>query len=168
MAYRKISADVLFTGYTLLPPGQALILNDNTIEAIIPVEAAGEDLQYFPGILCPGFINSHCHLELSHLKNVIPTGTGLIPFIEAILKNRDAPPGKIREAMAAGQEEMWANGIVAVGDICNTTDSLPVKSKGKILYRNFIELLGFIPGTADRVYTAGRQVLAAFRENEKL
>ena len=27
-------------------------------------------LKIYHGILCPGFINSHCHLELSHLKGM--------------------------------------------------------------------------------------------------
>ena len=39
-----------------------------TIEAVVRKEEAGEDVQTLEGLLCPGFINAHCHLELSHLK----------------------------------------------------------------------------------------------------
>ncbi len=45
------------------------------------LDEAGDDIQQFSGILSPGFINCHCHLELSHLKNVIPPHTGLIDFL---------------------------------------------------------------------------------------
>ena len=43
-----------------------------------------EECETIRGILCPGFINSHCHLELSHLKRVISPATGLNGFIEQI------------------------------------------------------------------------------------
>ena len=29
-----------------------------------------EKIETFDGILCPGFVNAHCHLELSHLKGL--------------------------------------------------------------------------------------------------
>ena len=33
-----------------------------------------DKLEFFDGILCPGFINAHCHLEISHLfENVDKT-----------------------------------------------------------------------------------------------
>lgn len=34
-------------------------------------------LKIVDGMLIPGFINAHCHLELSHMKGMAPTGTGL-------------------------------------------------------------------------------------------
>jgi cytosine/adenosine deaminase-related metal-dependent hydrolase len=37
---------------------------------------------------------------------------------------------------------MTANGIVAVGDICNTADTLLQKQKGNLQYYNFIEIFG--------------------------
>lgn len=166
MGLKKFSAAKIFDGRSFLEAGQVLILKNDKVEAFIQMADAGEDVQFVDGILCPGFVNSHCHLELSHLKNVIPSKTGLLPFIEAILKNRDAHPEKIQAAIAAGQQEMWENGIVAIGDICNTTDTLIEKSKGIIQYRNFIELIGFIPGNADKIFDEGQKVWRLFQENE--
>ena len=40
---------------------------------------------------------------------------------------------------------MYNNGIVAVGDICNTANTLSVKQKNKLYYHNFIELFGLTP-----------------------
>jgi len=36
------------------------------------------------GIIIPGFVNSHAHLELSHLKGMIPPGCGMSGFIRAL------------------------------------------------------------------------------------
>ena len=71
MSYQKFKADHLFTGHEMLSKNFVLITNENGIvENIIPVAEAGEDVQVFKGILSPGFyVNCHCHLELSHLKN---------------------------------------------------------------------------------------------------
>ena len=41
-------------------------------------------LEIFDGILCPGFINAHCHLELSHLKGFSKKHNGLLDFIKKI------------------------------------------------------------------------------------
>ena len=35
-----------------------------------------EKIEIFDGVLCPGFVNAHCHLELSHLKELLPKKTG--------------------------------------------------------------------------------------------
>ena len=31
-----------------------------------------ENVEFYNGIVVPGFVNAHCHLELSYLKNKIP------------------------------------------------------------------------------------------------
>ena len=69
MSYRKLKADYLFDGKSKLDSGKVLVCkSDGTIEKIVEESEAGNDLQRFSGILSPGFVNCHCHLELSHLK----------------------------------------------------------------------------------------------------
>ncbi|HEY1872670.1 MAG TPA: amidohydrolase, partial [Chitinophagaceae bacterium] len=64
MGYQKFNADQLFTGYELLNNDHVLITDDNgKIEDIVLKYDAGDDIQRFNGILSPGFINCHCHLE---------------------------------------------------------------------------------------------------------
>ncbi|MBS1731583.1 MAG: amidohydrolase family protein [Bacteroidetes bacterium] len=168
MSLLKYTADKIFTGREILNNNQVLLLKSSgEIEDIVPFEQAGDDVQYLQGMLTPGFINSHCHLELSHLKNIIPQKTGLIAFIESILQNRFAEHEIILAAMERADQEMWENGIMAVGDICNTTDTLFTKNKSQIQFRNFIELLGFLPHRAEEIFMTGKKVLDAFEENEK-
>lgn len=97
----------------------------------------------YSGALVPGFINTHCHLELSHLKAQVPEKTGLINFIKQILAKRQQPDELVLSAMQKADEEMLQNGIVAVGDISNVALSKQVKAISKIYYHTFIEVFGF-------------------------
>lgn len=96
------------------------------------------------GLLIPGFINAHCHLELSHMKGRVDTGTGLIPFITGVVTQRNAAAEVIAEAIQQAEAEMLAGGIVAVGDISNAPDTFATKAQGRLRYYTFIELFDFL------------------------
>jgi cytosine/adenosine deaminase-related metal-dependent hydrolase len=150
MHYRKFRADQLFDGYTMRNGEWVLIISEKgTVEDILPAPDAGDDVQYHTGIISPGLINCHCHLELSHMKNRIPQNTGLIDFVSQIMQNRHMPDEEIKAAVEEAENEMIDNGIVAVGDICNNTITLSQKLKGRIRYHNFIEASGFVPSLAE-------------------
>ena len=104
------------------------------------------------GIIVPGFINAHCHLELSHMKGRLPTGLGLTSFIEQVMRQRQASSEELDEAMASADQEMYLRGIVAVGDHVNTLNSLDIKKSSRLRYHTFIELLGFDPSRAQEIY----------------
>ena len=150
MSYLKFRADHLFDGYRLLDDQHVLISDKNgVIQDIVSIDDAGDDLQSFHGILSPGLINCHCHLELSHLKNVIPPHTGLIEFLCSVVTKRGFSPEIIQEEIIKAEKEMYDGGIVAVGDIGNTADTAEIKSKSKIRWQNFVEVLSFIDEKAD-------------------
>lgn len=147
--YRKFSADNIFTGYSFTGAGHVLITkNDGEIIDLISAADAGDDVQQYKGIISPGFINAHCHLELSHMKGHIPQHTGLVDFVFKIISERHFSNEEIVAAIEAADDEMYANGIVAVGDICNNLSTLPQKQKTKLRYHNFIEASGFPPAIA--------------------
>ena len=144
MAYKKFQSEQLFTGYELLDGDHVLITDqEGKVEEIVAARNAGDDIQKLPGILSPGLINCHCHLELSHLKNVIPPGTGLIEFLCSVVTKRNFDQLLIQEQIAQAEKEMYDNGIVAVGDTGNTADTAAVKSKSNIYWQNFVEVLSF-------------------------
>ncbi len=163
MAFKKISAPQLFDGFRMLNDEYVLVFTEaGIVEAIIPKTEAGEDIAYYDGIVSPGFINCHCHLELSHMQGKIAEHTGLPVFLQQVMMERGEVGEKILEAIALAENEMWEKGIVAVGDICNTDYTFSQKRKGRIKYHNFIEVTGFVPGMATKRFEEGLALLKSF------
>ncbi len=161
---RKISADIIYP--IDAPPiqnGVILIADNGQIKAI--GERSMYDastLEIYEGIIVPGFINTHCHLELSHMKGKVETGTSLIPFISNVVKFRDIPQEEIMAAIEAGDREMYDAGIVAVGDISNKVDTVEQKMKSSINYYTFVECFDFLQEDwADNTYQQYKEVFDA-------
>jgi cytosine/adenosine deaminase-related metal-dependent hydrolase len=165
--YHKFKPQSIFTGHTMIEGGNTVVVtkHDGTIVDVIPASEAGDDCQQLNGILSPGFINAHCHLELSHLKGAIPTQTGLSEFVKQIVPKRAAAQEIIDAAIEAAETEMFENGIVAVGDICNTADTIAAKTKGKLAYYNFIEIYGLDPLLVAQKMDAGKLLENEFNSN---
>lgn len=163
MSYRKLQADQLFTGTHFLGNDWVLVLNEEAVvEALVPAVEAGEGIEVLEGILCPGFVNAHCHLELSHMKGMIPENTGMTGFVTAVMQQRNSTEETILTAIATAEAEMAANGIVAVGDICNTAHTLQQKLQGQLYYHNFIECTGFVPSTAENRFQQSLELFNKF------
>ena len=164
--YRKFTADNIFNGYEILPGNFVLITSEDGVVADITDRTdAGDDVEIFEGLLCPGFINAHCHVELSHLKDVIPAGTGLVEFVQQVMSNRILFEEVKITAMKAAELEMYNNGIVAVGDICNTADSILIKQQSKLYWHNFIEVSGFVDGMAAKRLADIKKIQEIFYNN---
>ena len=162
MGYKKFSADQLFDGYKMLNRESVLVLSDEgVVDNIIPIRDAGDGMEYHEGIISPGFINCHCHLELSHMKGLIPQHTGLTDFVFQVIRDRHFPEENILDAIDKAENQMIEAGIVAVGDICNNLLTIPQKKRKKIHYHNFIEASGFSPQVADQRF---QQALNIFNQ----
>jgi aminodeoxyfutalosine deaminase len=143
---KKISADYIFPVSSEPIKNGVVILGDHgKIQALDHRENHDPaSLEVHRGVIVPGFINAHCHLELSHMKGVAPTGTGLLPFLHTVVNFRDVSQEQIEEAIEKGDREMYEAGIVAVGDISNKADTAAVKNKSKIRYYTFVEMFDFL------------------------
>jgi len=135
----------------------------SVIDPALSAETPNSPVQQVSGIICPGFVNTHCHLELSHLKDKIKQRTGLVNFIIDIQAYRGAESSFISDAAEKADAEMYENGIVAVGDISNTNATVNIKKSSKLYYHSFVETFGFIPGKAQEVFDKALTVLNEFK-----
>ena len=164
MQYRKLRANKIFNGFNWLADDQVLILNENgVIDNIVPAHEAGDNIEQLDGILVPGFINCHCHLELSHLKNTMPAHTGLVNFLITVIKNRAADKEEIDRHMAAAEKEMFNNGIVAVADVCNTSQATEIKRKSTLFWHNLIEVINLRDENLEKQLTHFNLVLDQYK-----
>jgi aminodeoxyfutalosine deaminase len=165
--YQKFRATQVFTGTQLIDGADQVLITkaDGTVDAFVSLAEAGDDVQALEGILSPGFVNAHCHLELSHMKGMIPAHTGLQEFVKQIVALRQVEPEAIQAAIVNAEAEMMANGIVAVGDISNTLDTLKQKAKHNLAYYSFVELYDLDPTRAADKILAGLEIQKQFQEN---
>ncbi len=144
---RKISADRLYTGTNDAALLDKVVIFDPQGTILQIDDAAAHDsasIEKLEGALVPGFINTHCHLELSHMKDKANTGTGLVPFLQTVVNFRDISMEEILDAIDRADAEMWDGGIMAVGDISNKADTANRKNQSQIQYYTFVEFFDFL------------------------
>ena len=157
---RSYSADIIFPisqkpirdGYiTVTDEGKILEIGEKTQGQIID--------QRFNGAICPGFINTHCHLELSFMKGQIPEKTGLIEFVKQVVAIRDNfSEAEQKQAITAAASQMYNTGIVAVGDISNDNRSFYEKAKGNLRFHTFVEAFDLGPQQTIACMKTAKQV----------
>lgn len=153
---RKFSADYIYPiSSDPIKNGVVVTDDDGTILSVDqPGVHDGTEVQQLKGIIVPGFVNTHCHLELSHMIGQVDTGTKLIPFIKNVVAYREFPMEEILEAIEKADQYMQEQGIVAVGDISNKLDTAAQKDKSNIRYYTFVEMFDFLQETATEQFTA--------------
>ena len=164
---QKLAADYVFPVSNAPVKDGVIVLDDDgkILEVSQQKDHDPASLDKHIGALVPGFVNSHCHLELSHMKGKVNTGTGLLPFLVDVVTYRDFPMEVIRDAIKQGDAEMRREGIVAVGDISNKTDTAEIKEKSRIRYYTFVEMFDFLQD--ERAQATYEQYQAVFEGQSK-
>ena len=157
-----LTAERIHDGYKWLPENSVIEIAESGEIIALHKNFTGEAI-FHDGVLVPGLVNTHCHLELSHLKGVIPKNTGLIDFLKSVPKYRnDFSDEEKRDARYAALNKMCSNGIVAVGDIANTNDSQDLRASNKMHFYSFVECIGFIESKADKAFSNSLPVFQQF------
>lgn len=141
--------------------------DDGTIRKIYNFGGEMRELahtQFLNGVLVPGLINMHTHLELAGVKRVIPKQAGLAHFISELFKNRT--PENIKNSITQADDFMYRRGIVAACDISNTTNTVETKIKSKILYHTIVEISGLQPQNAQKRMQLATEVYKSFIQSE--
>lgn len=167
---KYFSADQIYTcgPEGVINDGVIVCEDDGTIVDILHSPPINKNCLKVKGIIMPGMINSHCHLELSYLKGQIPTNTGLTGFIEKIQSIRT---NYDRQHIAACAQEydyhMQQEGIVACLDIVNDDFTLEVKKNSRIFYFNLIEVFGLNENYLNQIITKAKKIYDLFRHSQQ-
>lgn len=166
---RRISAQYVFTSAG--KPLKRGVVNAGEDGTVISVEDTGGKLtesagmEFYNGIIIPGLVNCHSHLELSHMRDTIPAGSGLQGFISSVRDRREAQREFVTAAAEKADREMYDGGVVACGDISNETASFDIKKKSPVRYLTFIEVFGSDPLLAGTRMNRALDVAAAAGES---
>ncbi len=168
---RFLISDYLFPVSSKPIAGGVLVIDDQgTIRDVIPAEPTNysiEFLERFPGFLCPGFVNTHCHLELSWAKGQITEGRGLNHFLKSLDDKRHAVPDEIVEnAIIREGNTMYQSGTIAVGDISNTLATRKFKEFSPILFHTFAEVFASDPIMAETAFKRVSELASGFQSME--
>jgi cytosine/adenosine deaminase-related metal-dependent hydrolase len=157
-----ITAERIHDGHRWLP--EATVIEINEEGSVVALhDSPNENTIVYEGVLTPGFINAHCHLELSHMRGSIPKKTGLVGFLKSVIKGRGTTDEEQkRMARYDAHQELLANGVVAVGDIANTIETLDLRSKNQLHIHTFVEALGFSEINAARSFGHALSIYHAF------
>jgi cytosine/adenosine deaminase-related metal-dependent hydrolase len=151
---KRFSAQYIFTNTS--PPLKRGVVTTDDYGTIISIEDTSgnlnesESVEFYNGIIIPGFVNCHCHLELSHMKGAIGRESGLGGFILKVRDERETESSYIHESAVSADIDMYNSGISLCADICNSTITFPIKKTSNISYINLLEVFGIDPEKASQ------------------
>ena len=149
---RKIAAHYSLIGGELRRNIVLSVDDNRQIVGIDQVEKLDScaSVEFFPGILIPGMVNAHCHLELAYLRGAIAEGSGFAGFARAIgaVRNNFSTEERLHAASVA-DAEMWEQGVEAVLDIANDELVMPIKERSRIEYLTLFEVFGLTTQNID-------------------
>ena len=119
---------------------------------IIRTGKCAPDEEVMTGAIVPGFVNAHCHVELSHLHKKFRKGTGMAGFIDQINELRDWAGFEVKQQLVREwMDKMWNDGVSAMADISNDEASFDVKKSHPMYTRTFLEVFGSEPEMCEGV-----------------
>jgi len=170
---KKISANYIFPGNSApIKNGVIKLDNNGVIESVLnpSIDAVNwDEVAIHKGIICPGFVNTHCHLELSYLKGKIAEKTQLHGFVRDIVAVREQFNESERlEAIVRGEQEMIQNGIVAVADISNGNTTFNQKAKAQLHYHTFLEVFGLTPAETTEIMDRAALLKSEYHDQNRI
>ncbi len=115
------------------------------------------------GVIFPGLVNAHTHIELSAMRGKVPGGTGFVNWVEHLLSVRaDIDPENDAESISCAVDELVAFGTAAVGDVTNSLAAVEVLRARGVTGWAFYEAFGI---DATLAVKRAREVSAAIESD---
>lgn len=151
MGLKRIAASWVYT-LEAEPIRNGYVEYDDTDGTILGTGFCAPGEEIIPAAIVPGFVNAHCHVELSHLHGKFRKGTGMAGFIDQINALRDWAGRDVKVGLTRRwMDKMWNDGVSAMADISNDDSSFDVKKSHKMYTRTFLEVFGSEPEMCEGV-----------------
>ncbi|HEY2903713.1 MAG TPA: amidohydrolase family protein [Polyangia bacterium] len=118
------------------------------------------------GVVVPGLVNAHTHLELSALAGQVAGGQGLVAWAGTVVQTRaGVDRAAVRAAATRAAAAAVRQGTAAVGDVANSLDAVGGIAAAGLRGMVFHELLGSREArTGDALADAARELEALTAE----
>lgn len=138
VAVRVLHADHVLPGD--VPPiadgavvvdGSGVVVEIGPATSVLP-QYAGLPVERVRGVVFPGLVNAHTHLELSSMRGKVPGGHGFVQWVDRLITTRsETLADEDSEAIERGIDEIARSATVAVGDITNSLGAvMPLARRG--------------------------------------
>ena len=167
---RTVHADAVLTGDAeVIADGAVALAEDGTVVEVgraanvLPAHA-GLTVERVRGVVFPGLVNAHTHLELSALRGRVPGGRGFVDWVERLLGVRaESAPEEDEAAIGGALDALHAAGTAAVGEVTNSLAAVRGLRQKGVAGMVFHEVFGVVRDQAmARVDALGQAALTAF------
>jgi cytosine/adenosine deaminase-related metal-dependent hydrolase len=163
---RAVHAEAVVTGDGNAIRDAAVVVDSRG--EVVDVGPAGEvlprhggiDVERARGVLLPGLVNAHTHLELSALRGRVPGGAGFVPWVEHLIGARiESHPEEDADAIERAVDELDAFGTVAVGEVTNSLGAVRTLARRGFIGCIFHEVFGVDADSVERRVAALPRIL---------
>jgi cytosine/adenosine deaminase-related metal-dependent hydrolase len=149
LQFTLIHADGLVTGdgptvrdAAVLVSGKGEVLDVGDAGTLLP-RHAGASVVRVHGVVFPGLVNAHTHLELSAMRGRVPGGRGFVAWVDAFVGLRtEVEPDDERWGVDRAVADLDAFATAAVGDVSNRLAAVHPLARAGIGGSVFHEVFG--------------------------
>ena len=101
------------------------------------------EVDYGSGVILPGLVNAHTHLELTALKDSVRTTNGFHAWVKELIEKRAALDAEtLKQGAASGMRDLFSSGCAVVGEISTLGITRDLFSGSSLFGVWFQEILG--------------------------
>ncbi len=142
---RRLTPDWILLESGFVREVTVTVADDGTV-----LELGGEPGRRVDGVMLPGLVKAHTHLELSALQGRVPAGLGLPVWVEVLMRLRsDVDETTARAAVGRAALELVETGTAAVVEVSNTGLAVQTLAAARIQGVVHAEVLGIDAGAAE-------------------
>lgn len=126
----------------------AVLVEGDRVVAVGPrssVDANGARVREWPGVLTPGLVNAHTHLQYTDFGDLATSGMPFFEWIRTLTaRRREWTPGQWQESARRGVHEALRTGTTCVADIVTDVAVLPVLARSGLAGTAYVEVVGVV------------------------